>query len=166
MISFSEAATNLEAMCLEIDTAEELTAAIQALFKESVQDLEKSVDRRISYIKYAESQIASAKESANQWVRRQRHFESMLEKIKQNTVEVIKANPGVPYNGSLGALKVQKNPAPSLIIEEGDLEKFPSQYLRTIQTLNRDAVKIDLMSGIEVDGAKLQWGEHLRIGLK
>lgn len=166
MISFAEAATSLEALCAEIDTAPELTEAIKDLFVESVADLEKSVDRRISYIKYAESQIVAAKESAHQWVRRQRHFESMLEKIKQNTVEVIKANPGVPYKGNLGVLKVQKNPAPSVVLADDCLERIPSQYIRVIQTVNRDAVKEDLKNGIEVAGAKLEWGEHLRVGLK
>lgn len=166
MISFAEAANYLENLCLEIDNAEEIDAAMQMLFQDSAQELAHQVDRRISFIKYAESQVDAAKKMRDEWQERADKFDAMIDRIKSNTVSTIKANPGVPYKGKLGALRVQKNSVPSLVIDDEESLLSIQRYQRRPIYLDKGAVKRDLEQDLIVHGARLEYGEHLRIGVK
>ncbi len=166
MISFAEAAQSLERLCEEIDNLPQLDDAIQAEFKDTKEELSKQVDRRISYIKYAESQIDISKNMRDEWIARVRKFELMLQRLKANSLDVIKSNPGLPYKGSYGYLRAQKNSHPTLILDDEDFLLETTGYQKEKIELDKHAIKIDLENGIEIPGARLIYGEHLRIGVK
>lgn len=162
MISMSEAATSLELLCDDIENTEDLTQAIQDLFKEKQEHLVEAVDRRIKYLEYAKMQIVHANAMAGQWMKRGEAMERLLDKMEQDTLAVIKASP-VPMKGRLGKLRAQKNSNPRLIVDETD-EDLVLFYTREkiIKYLDKAAIKEDMQNGIVIKSARLEYGEHLR----
>lgn len=165
MISFQEAATNLERICDKIDNAEEISAELQSAFAEAGQDLASSVDRRISYIKYCESQIDAARNMREEWNDRANKFETILARIKQDAIAAIKANPNLPYKGKMGSLRVQKNSVPRLIIDDSQFSCDDYTQVETTTWLDKAAIIDDIKAGRPLLGARLEYGEHLRMGL-
>lgn len=166
MISFYQAAERLEYICDQIENCAEISQELQKDFEEFKHDLAAAVDRRISYIKYCQSQIELAKKTRDEWHGRAAKFENILERIKANAMEVMRMNPGLAYKGNMGYMRLQKNTVPALVIEdEQDLLSL-EQYQKASVLLDKSAVKKDLENGIVLKGARLEWGEHLRIGVK
>ncbi len=163
MFSFFEAATDLESLCDKIDNSPEITEDIKHMFEDAKSSLQQAVDRRISYVKYCESQIQSAKTNRDDWAKRAQRFEKILASIKEDTIATINANPSLPFRGTMGALIIQKNSVPSLNVDETSVAM---KYWNKIPVLNRELIKRDLMAGEKVKGASLVQGHHLRIGLK
>lgn len=164
MISLSHAATRLEYLCEEIDFSEVLTDHLKQDFDEFKDDLGKAVDRRISYIKYCESQIDLAMKNKEEWYERALSFRVILERIKKNAIETIRANPNLPYKGQWGALRVQKNSKSTLIVE--DEEKIDDSFFETEMILNKGWVREAIEEGKSIEGARLELGEHLRVETK
>lgn len=166
MISFLEAATKLESLCAEIDDAEELTEQLKEEFDRDVENLAETVDKRISFIKYAESQIKLATEMQDQWIIRKKKFQTALESVKNSTMDMMKSAPNLPYKGNLGNFRIQKNSVPTLICNE---EWFLNndQCLRASVDLGavRDRIKRGDDKEWPIEVARLEYGEHLRIGV-
>ncbi len=166
MISFYDAATNLERICEDIDYADDITQELKDVFAEANDNLTTAVDRRISYIKYCESQIDAALNMREEWNDRAKKFQKILERIKLETIDTIKANPNLPYRGEMGKLRVQRNSAPTLCIDEANFAPSQNCYIEKIsKTLNKQMIIEELKAGNEISGAWLEYGEHLRIGL-
>lgn len=164
-ISFAEAANSLENICNEIDNLADIDEAIQLVFKETVDELAHAVDRRISYLEYADSQIYIAKKMRDSWVERIRKFETITQRIKSSTIETMKLNPNLPYKGELGSFRVQKNTQPSLIIRKEEALWMNPDWHKLESVLDKAAIKRDLLNGSVTEGAYLEYGDHLRIKL-
>lgn len=163
-ISFLDAANHLEQICDKVDSIDEIDKEIEGLFTEATSDLSESVDRRIYFIKYAESQIIAAKKMREEWDSRVKRFEAMIIKIKQSTIETMKAFPNLPYKGETGSFRIQKNSVPSIRIwDEGII---PEDYYIISRAVSRALIKGAIDAGFNVDGVSVEYGEHLRIGLK
>lgn len=162
MISFFEAANTLEYLCEQIDKGIEIDEELRNTFTEYKEDLEKQVDRRISYIKYCQSQINTANEMQMKWNERKLRFQEIMEKVKIDTVLTMKANPGVPYRGSLGKLAIYKNSQPTLKIEK-DAYLGNYYHSRWVEELDRGRLINELKEGKEVGGVTLEYGDHMRI---
>lgn len=164
-LSLAEAAAALEYLCEHIESLESLDAEIQNLFSEAHGSLKDCVDRRIKFLKYAESQVMLAKQMRDEWAKRALRFETAIERIKANTIAVMKANPDVPYKGDLGAFKIQKNSVPVLEMPE-DWDKDPTYFIeKRYLSLDKEKLKADLKAGKEIPGVSLRYGEHLRMSI-
>ncbi len=165
-LSFADAANELENLCQQIDETEEnLGELVSQLFNRAQDTLKDSIDRRIKFIKYAESQIIVAKDMRDEWAHRAQMFEKTIEYIKENTKQVIKMNPGLPMKGNIGGFKLYKNSMPSLHILPG--ARIPDQYwLYPMPVIDKVKMRDDLKKDIAVEGAFLEYGEHVRIGLE
>lgn len=164
MISFFEAANTLEYLCEQIDSGIEIDHSLREAFAEHQDNLEKQVDRRISYIKYCQAQINTANEMKSKWNERMVHFQRILEKIKEDTHMCLKAHPHLPYRGTLGRFKIYKNASPLLKIDDHKIDAIKEYYYeKTEQILDRQRLVEDLKQGKEVAGATLEYGDHLRI---
>ena len=168
-ISFAEAALVLEQLCDEVEKAENIEDAFLSKFAESTHDLSEAVDRRISYIKYAESQIALCQQMKEQWHNRSKKFSKIIERLEANTMETIKANRKLLYKGQLGSFNIQKNSMPSLVLDNTDefMERYSNSiYVDQIPKINNSEIKKYLQAGEVLEGARLEYGEHLRISVK
>ncbi len=165
-ISFSEAAITLERLCDEIDQSDLIADNVITIFKQSAEDLSSAVDRRLAYLKYAEAQIVTAKDMYDKWKDRADKFARVVERIKADTLATMKANPNLPYKGMLGAFRIQRNSQPSLIIEDEAVLLESSTWTIEKVELDKAQIKKALMGGIEIPSARLEYGEHLRIGVK
>ncbi len=181
-ISLYDAAKELEGICAQVDDLEgdEIGELVGELLNRARASSVESVDRRIDYIRFAESQAQMAREMRNTWEKRLRTFERVAESIKANTLSIIKTNPGIPFEGSVEKFRVCKNAQPKLIhpltiqryqteiILPDSFTPFLDEYIetKTIHVLNKEALKKDLKAGKEILGAALELGEHIRIGSK
>lgn len=181
-ITFREAAEDMERLCDQIDDLEgdQIGVLVQELLKRSQENLADSVDRRISFIRYCESQEAKAREMRNVWETRLRKFEKLQEKIRLDTLATMKANPGISFSGTDEKFRVQKNSQPKLIhplsvhkeqFEVVEIDSFTTlmhEYVleKTVYILDKEALKKDLKSGKNITGSSLEIGEHIRIGMK
>lgn len=160
--SMQDAAVDLERLCDEIENGVDLDAAIVELFAEKGQILADTVDKRIRYIEYLNGQIAHAQQVSQTWHKRKMRLSGILDTVRSNAIALVKTSK-VPLAGTLGKLRVVKNPTPALIYDEND-ENIKKLYTATRISLefNKAILKQDLMDGLEVKGARLQYGEHLR----
>lgn len=131
------------------------------LLKQREEDFTHTVDRRIKFIKYVESQLEAAKGELERWKKRRDKMEALLEAIKKDTIDVMHANPSLSYKGELGTLKVQRNSQPSLVLTGGF--EAPKDYIRLDPVLDRAKLKTALIQGAVIPGAELKHGEHLRV---
>lgn len=161
-ISFADASRELQILCEEIDNVDELTSRIQEMFAEKFANLADAVDRRIKFIRYAESQVFLAKGIKSQMADRIDRFERVIATIKQDTEEIIRATPNVPFRGTLGSFSLRKNSVPSLVL---DGEQLPDEYKRIERVPDTALIKRELSEGKTIPGAELRQGEHLRINL-
>ncbi len=165
-ISFAEAATTLEHLCDQIDNADVIADNIQTIFKQSTDDLSAAVNRRISYLKYAESQLEGAKKMRDTWNARATKFVKVIERIKADTMATMKANPNLPYKGTLGVFSIRKNSQPSLIIDNETFVRCCADFIQVKEEIDKVSLKVALLNGQEITGVRLEYGEHLRIGVK
>lgn len=163
-ISFEEAAGALEQLCDRIETSEELTVQLRELFAQSKLQLQDAVDGRIKHLMYIESQVEMAELMIKSWQNRLKRLKGIEDFLETNTVQFMQAYPDLPYKGMLGTLKLQNNSAPKLITEGIDLET--SEYMLWEKKLDTTRLKKDLLEGKEVEGARLERGQHLRIKTK
>lgn len=160
-ISFADAASELESLCETIDNLDDIGPLISRLFEEKKESLADSVDRRLRYRYFLESQIAKAEEIELAWNSRKETLQRIRNHLNNHTLMTMKANPGLKFNGALGGFRIQKSP-PKLILEESKIAK---EYIieETVTKPDRVAIFSLLKSGIPVEGAHLEQGEHIRI---
>ena len=180
-LSFADAAFEMERICEQLDEVEDIGVLIQEVFNNAKDDLKSAIDRRIKFIKYAESQILIAKDMRDQWATRAERFEKTIEQLKKNTIDVMKANPALPYKGTIGAFKIYKNSQPSMTFDYDTVELSrrnievvdrmgtcaPSEYvtIQEVRILDKARLKEDIKNGKEVAGVSLEYGEHVRMNL-
>lgn len=158
-ISFSEAASELERICDEIDNADQVDAALTEAFDAKIKSVQETIDKRITFRMYASSQIDLAQAQIDSWVKRKRKFERTLDWINADTLHVMKCYPGLPFTGALGAFRIRKSPK-KLMLKENEL---PPHYLRPGPSFyDKDEIRKDLNDGKDVPGAKFVQEEHVR----
>jgi hypothetical protein len=159
-ISFVDAASELEELCQKIDNAEEIGPLLQQLFEQRHESFIDSVDRKIRYRAYLESQMQKANHLASVWDSRSHSLAMILSDLNNIIVNTIKANPNLKFQGRLGGFRLQKSPK-KLILDE---EKLASQFFseQKITKPNKELIMEYLNCGSEVEGARFEQGEHLR----
>lgn len=163
-ISFEESARDLERVCDSVATSEELTVQLQEMFAQSKLQLQEAVDQRIKHIKYTESQIEMAEMMVKSWQHRLKRLRDIENFLETNTIQFMQAYPDLPYKGMMGTLRVQNNGMAKLVTDGIDLEK--TEYMLWEKKLDTTRLKKDLLEGKEVEGARLERGQHLRIKTK
>lgn len=160
MITLADAAEDLERICDTIANADEITEDMLNLFQKSKEEVEKEVDRAFRYKHYAESQAEYAKKVANEWYERSEKMLAIVDKIKASALATAKSS-SVPLESPNGKIKIRKNSVPSL---KYNTELLPKDYLMVVSQEFVDTVKIKqaLLAGEKVEGATLEWGEHVR----
>lgn len=143
--------------------------------------LKESVDKRIRFKTYLDGAIPAAKDMRDMWANRVKALDRALEWWKNDTKFVLENSTCAQFKGSLGTLKLQNNSVRSL---EVDIPKtsvtisnvigeigtefswVDPRFTRTIayKALNIDAIKMALEAGEVIPWARLEQGQHVRIG--
>lgn len=167
-ISMQEAAINLERICDEVEHSDQIAPQLESLFHDAQLSLGDAIERRMNFILYAQSQMRHAAKIAHEWRTREKRFEDIIEKIKEDTMETMKKHPHIPFVSTQGSFKVQRNSVPSLVLCDNFTAMAPSEYLVEKTDVSVDCFKLkhDLTEGKQIDGASLKYGEHLRISLR
>lgn len=182
--SFFEAASTLADLCMRIDSEEEINEALIAEFEDAKLSLAESIDRRKHVYKSAELFIKLARERKSELDENIKKLQKIQDRIETKTKQMIEAEPDLPYRDTMGnKLYLMRNSVPSIkltldlrtaksvsnILDEASifLLEIDEKYIEKVSysTLNTDAVRADLLKGVDLPWACLQWSTHLR-GLK
>lgn len=162
MISMSDAASDLERLCDDLENLPGLSIQVQELFAEKQDILAEAVDKRIRYMEYLKSQIDHTEHMVDKWNKRYSHLVQILDAIKSEALFLAKSS-SVPLKGSLGKFKVVKNSRPTLQITDENHEDLANYKKVIVKTaIDKDALKDDILAGKEITGVSLVFGEHLR----
>lgn len=164
-----EAAVAFERICNDIENMSEpnLVAEVWNTLKEEVdskrEELSIRVDRRILYIDSLKAKIAQAEKNVHMWQQRNQRLITILDSVKSFTLAEVNSTKE-ELKGRNGRFKAVKNSVGSLIVDE-DSEDLKAHYQRskTVITLDKAAIREDLVSGKKIKGAEIIFGEHLRI---
>jgi hypothetical protein len=167
-ISMQEAAINLERICDDVENCDEIDPQLSSLFHAAELTLGDSIERRMNFLLYAQGQARHAGKLAHEWRNRERRFEYVIEKIKEDTLVTMKKYPNIPFSSMQGSFKIQRNSVPSLELISNFSEVAPLEYIveKVEAVVDCKKLKEDLTEGKQIDGASLKYGEHLRISLR
>ena len=174
-------ASALTSICEQIENGDNIDDALLAQFNETKLDIAEAIDRRKSFKRYLEMMIDHCKAGKNEIHEQQKRFETVLERLKEKTKEIIEQNPDVPYVDSFGKkLTVVNNGTPKLELklpltasktvshiidkEQCDFFGVDSKYIKQVSylTLDTELLKSDLKAGEKLEWAELAWNKQLR----
>lgn len=166
------AALVLAELCDKIDNGADLDQELVRAFDDAKLTLAAAVDRRIAFDTWIKGAIEAAREARTQWEERVQLLKAMHERFKANTLAIVQAA-DVPYQGSLGKIRAQRNPvgvkltwgdkllSPDLIDMLGIDDRFVR--VKTEYSIDAAAVKAALEAGEDLPWARLdQSGFHVR----
>jgi len=175
------AAAALVAICQQIEDGINIEDALLAQFNETKLDIAEAIDRRKGLKNYLEMMISHCKAGKSDINDQQKRFETVLERLKEKTKQILIENPEIPYVDSFGKkLSVVNNGTPRLdlklpitisksvnnIVDQQECITFgiDQKYLRTVSyiTLDTETLRNDLKSGTILPWADLTWSTQLR----
>lgn len=175
------AASALVMLSQQIEEGADLDEALIAQFDDAKLSVTEAIDRRKSFKSYLLMMIDRCKAAKSEIQGRQKFFERALERLTENTKQIIETNSGVPYTDSLGAkVSVVKNGTPKLnlklpltasksvshIIDQTSVDMFAidQKYIKPVSflTLDVEALKADLKAGASCEWAELQFNTQIR----
>lgn len=140
-----------------------------------------NVDRCLSRIDAIEADLDRLKKNKDLYQAAYKRLDDALFMMRSKIKDIV-AQSGMPFEGDLGTMSVQRSGASLDLIPETrkytysnclnteDIEYYsiPQKYLNhiTVMTLNTDAVKKDLEKGEVLSWAKLHHGTHLVVRRK
>lgn len=135
---------------------------VQAALNEVEGEIEDKAENIVKLIRSIEADIEALKEEGLKLFNKRKSLENKRDNLKIYLESSLKAIGKQKVKGGIFTLSIQKN-APKLILE--DLEGIPKEYINieTVKVANKDKIKQDLKAGIEINGAKLEQTESLRI---
>ncbi len=178
--TLASVAAELALLLDEIDSHDgEITADIIARFDDASLAVADKCDRWIGYLDSLKAMSAALKERKDRAAKAQKSVDALQARLKDYLKGVLATNPGVPFKGSEGSLALQKNPESVryaftrdertiyAVVPQATLEMFSDlhNYVTAITSLVVDSVKVKeaLKSGVILDFATLERGEHVRI---
>jgi len=184
MKSLAEYAFEIERVCHEAAFSEEgLTDEMVLALSELEGNVAEKTDNWIGYLDSLKGRIADLEEKTNRFSMALRVAKNLEKRLKNHLVNILENTPNVSYKGELGSLKIQKNSSAKLTsdltevsvrfeyINRNDAvfsflnwaEIEPYLERKEYWILKKNAVKNDLKIGKEIEWAKLEQGNHLRI---
>ena len=133
---------------------------IQSALEEVEDNFEDKVENIIKLIKSVGGDIETYKQEELRLSIRRKALENKVANLKEYLEGSLKAIGKTEIKGKLFTLKIQKN-APSVVID--DLNTIPKEYLKVVEEVDKKRIKEDLKNGLDVQGARLQSSESLRI---
>jgi hypothetical protein len=133
-----------------------------------------SMGSLVSNLDAQEKDIASVIKALQE---KKKMLESVRERVMENTLGFMKANPDLDFRGNIGGFSVCKNSSSGIqynvklqeqkhVIDPFDLDKFPSEYISktVLFVLEKEKLERDLHAGVVTcNGAQvLPRGEHIR----
>lgn len=179
-ISLYDAASQLEQICDQIDSSDEVSTSLQTVFQDGLSNLATSIDRRISFIHYLEDAIDSSKAMADKWNRRKKILAKILGRIEDHTKMIMLQTPDLPFRGNMGELRIRTAGVAKMIlsgvledidgkfIDENDesLLQDLKQYHKFLKPgfkLDNGLLKKSLESGEEYECAKLEFTSSVKV---
>lgn len=178
-INLFQAAADLEKLCEAIDNLDDIGPLVKALFDESKDTLEESIDRRISYLHHLENSEEGAKKMAALWQKRSSVLANARQRILDHTSDVLRTLPNFRYKGTLGELRLQANGGKKPMVLKGEFEKLAGgfipegaaglgaldkKFLQSGYKIDEAAIRDRLEAGEKLEFAELkERGKHVRI---
>lgn len=165
--------SKLQCLMNQIEEGRELDDAFNETFKETAVELRHSVDDRICAFDTLDSVITRFKDIEATYRSQRQSLERIRDKLTERTVELIRADSELPFNGSVERLAAQRQKSSvvtdfvtrqvsiSNVVEPNTV---PLAYLetRTYYIFKREEARLALERGEVVPGCKLEENYSLR----
>jgi len=176
-IPLGKAAEDLSAIADLLEESGDLDEALVKVFGEAHALQKDAVDRNFLFHQYVKSQIALAKDMADNWKHQKDVMQNVLERHKDRIKFIMEANPDIPFKGAQGKMTLQASPSALNLafqsskrtfetISDHDITKYKvdASYVDIVQlkALNKEKVKEDLKAGRELPFARLTQSKHVR----
>ncbi len=190
--TLGEAVVELELVAREIEeVTSDLSDAMLERFSRAQLAVSERTDAWIQYLDAAKVLVAAGKDKRDRVERAYRAAQNLEKGLRRYLRFQLEAHPDVPFKGSLGSLRVQKNPEALRVDHEArdgetaaeisirdvtvrgvihdrlfDLDPSLRGYAKevTFTVLDREKLKGDLQAGLKLPWARLERGTHIRIG--
>lgn len=128
---------------------------------ELIGDFNSKVDNIVCYIKNLETLNTGIKKEIDSMSARKKANEKKIENLKSYIVSVLKSRDLKKYQTEKNAISIRK----SALIKVTDFDSLDDKYktAKTTYTPNKADIKIAILSGKTVDGAKIEEKENLQI---
>jgi len=133
---------------------------IESALEELEGNLEDKADNIAKLIRSMEADIKGHKDEEDRLSTRRKVLENKVKGLREYLQSSMKALGKEEVKAKLFTLKIQIN-QPSLIIEDKD--KLPKEYIKTVEEADNKKIKELLLSGVKIQGARLEKGSSLRI---
>lgn len=177
-IPLAEAAREVSSLLAIIETSDEISDDLIPVFQTASEDVRTAVDRRIAFLRHLASEIDLIGQMQAGLAQRKKRLEKIDEKVRARTLDVIKQNPEIRLEGTLGSIYEAKSPqgvkyntvfqSPiANVIDPSDIGKFPAEFVSSmiVYVLNKPEFEKSLKAGkITCEAAELgERGTHVRI---
>lgn len=155
-----------------IEIVVDIEDAEQANDTELVDELENTLDKlflavdakreaTVHVIRSAEAQSKALREESRRFSDRARNMDNLVTRLKRLLLEGMQRTGEVRADAGKFNLHVAESP-PSVVFRVPP-EMLPAKYRKVKVLPDTAAINLDLRKGIEVEGAELHQGTHLRI---
>jgi hypothetical protein len=168
LVPMYEAAAELASLCKRIEDGEDLDQLLLTTFDRATASLSESIDRRRAFVRELKSKIDLAKDFKRQIQAQQKVCERILDRLKEQTLQLLKDEPDLPWKGSLGGKMSIGRAKESLrfdtSIEDALMGEVNIKYLSKIVKYewNKEAILEDLEKGIDLPWVRLEKTEYVR----
>lgn len=138
---------------------------VQALIEELDDLHEKRGRKHEAYVHVIKNALASAKPcraEAEAFTKRARALENLAKRLKKILLDDLREHDEESINAGIFKIARQANAQTSVIISV-DAEELPEKFQLLKPEPNKDAIRVALLAGEEIDGAALGDAEHIRI---
>ena len=179
-IPLAAAASMMAAVMNRIDNSEDLNDAVIAEFKDTQLEENQAIDETICFRGFLDAGEAHADQVIAKWIERKQQFAKIRDSLDNQIKIVIKENPDRIFRGTIGQLKIRKNP-PSLktswgstAIDENVVEMFgiDEEFYEVVPPppapppkykLKTNEVKAAIKNGRELEWAVTEQGEKVEV---
>lgn len=168
-----QAANDLAEACDAIDADEsgaDLDNALVGQFQNALANVAAAVDRRKAFFRRIDAEVAILDSYTKDIAAQKKKLQNLRDRVEWATKRVILAKPEITFKDSLGKkLQVIDNPVPKLVfnfppdVTNKELDGYTKKV--TTEVVDNDKIKFDLLAGVELSFAHLEYGTQLR-GLK
>lgn len=153
-------------LVVEIESAEihqdtELIGELMDELEDATAAIDKKREAYIHVIRSAEAQANAIKEEVRRFTARMTNLQNLAKRLKTALHEDLLETGEV--NAEAGIFRLQVYNSPPSVVFQVPPEMLPAKYRKVKVLPDTAAINLDLRKGIEVEGAKLHQGTHLRI---
>ena len=140
--------------------SEDMAQAIRDTWESVELAFEDKAEAYAKIITADKGEIAALKAEEQRLAQRRQAYDNRVKRMTETLYEAMVNTGKIKFKTTLYSFGIQANP-PAVVVD--DKGKLPAAYIRTVEEIDKAALRDALKAGQIVPGARLEQGESLRI---